>query len=1125
MAIFGPTRALTLEVVAGAENSSLQYVKAVSRYVLPTNYRSIIIVHGLRKWPQLEQSFEETVKKAAASQGNEAPRIRRFRFNVEDVFERGEKAFIETYKAFKKSIKHHVTPSKLLVRHGQSGGNAQDSGLSESEQEEFPNQLQVSGRSKTSISSIRKLGGRFNNWVSPPKEGSHRANDAKVIGTIIQLIIGGVDLPRRKAQLLKEKLTEYQYFEVNPTPKAPQPVEATISDSPKPEFSQSVETTISYSPVPDSPQPFDAARLNSAVLEERFLPPRSLSPRVNTLIETNDDPKELQGLTEVWDKRSEWAKFYLENCSFHNATALYESCIVMAKDMPNQGSAIELRCRMQLAVIKTMRGQYQNAMSDLRKLEEECKMRLGDSDPTTSAGVTYHHAVVLVRVGEFKEAIVKLETLSSILQKVDDMSLHANRVRLLGLANAYLGQFRLASGYMGKAKQMVEEESRRSSASKATTSEPISGTGSDKDPGVKTPLTGLEATVRLSEAQVLLMQGRSQEGLSLVEALLGDMEKSFGTSHVLTLEARFIWCRLLTETGRLGKAKAMCLGTIDLMTKYLDRDHPFILKATSALVGLHKLDACPSEATTTSENLAYRARELLGPDNRQTLRYEFQMASVKLWMGDYVNALKRLEEAMEKSRKKWGSEHPWTLSCTVEYSIALSICGQSEKSKEALENVLRLQSHLFKLGIEDCKGDTFVNRLIEYLTSVSQQNKDFTKVHPSLLDALGAWAKNELTRCDTERDQVIRAQTAILQIRKISPSFQPGQFATLKAGLDLANTLRVDPDPERSKTAESHYSEVVDSGAALHGHPIILLAEQGHYLSKMIRKPDDMSDADTERFLNIPRLMSLRLGSGHPDTLQALLTTLAPAYCLNPARAAEMSTELQQQLYDPKVRLQRPIECIQIEEKLGIIHYRLENRREAAEVFAALAKALRNGERAMLKDFDQGREIEKRLDQEISKIVGEVLEAQWQRAEDSKENGHYAEAVELLRLFHGLFKAVHGEYEAVTDTVSLNLAVALWRAGQQGNANTAGAGSTRHSPRRQQEEAVSILQGIVTRTRDEDLKSRLAEGLRAWEEELATASTVGMASRSSLNFAESMDSTVSRSSCTGPKEKEKSDGS
>ena len=939
------------------------------------------------------------------------------------------------------------------------------------------------------------------------------------MGKVIQLI-GDADPKGDQSHTIEEKLTQYQYFEVTSAPEASQQVETPIPDSPKPEFSEIVETTISY-----TPQPIDEAKLNSATLEDQLLHPMSLSPRVSTLININDDPKKPQGLKDTCIKRSEWAQFYLDNCSFHNATALYESCIAMARNIPNQGKAIELRCRIQLAVIKTMRGQYQNAISDLSKLNEEHQRELGGDDPLISAGITYHHAVVLVRVGEFKEAIAKMESLSSILQDVNDMDIQVNRNRILGLAHAYLGHFSLSSDYIAKAKQMVEEESLRSRALRATASGSISGAGSDRDPGAKIPLSGLNATVRLSEAQVLLMQGRSQEGVSLAEGLVEDIEKSFGMSHVLTLEARFIWCRLLTETGRLVKAKTMCLGTIDLMTKYLDRDHPFILKATSALVGLHKLDACPSEATTTSENLAYRSRELLGPDNRQTLRYEFQMASVKLWMGDYTRALKRLEEARTKSSEKWGDEHPWTLSCAIEYAVALSLCGQSEKSKEALENVLHLQSHLFELSveIEKCQGNTLVARLIEYLTLISQEKQDLTKIHPSLLDALGAWAKNELTRSCAKRDQVVRAQTAILQIRKTSPSFQPGQFATLKAGLDLANTLRVDPDPEESKKAESYYSEVVESGAALDGHPIILLAEQGQYLSKMIRDPNDMSDADTERFLSIPRLMSLRLGTEHPDTLQALLIALAPAYCLNITRAAEMSAELHQVLYDPKVRLQRPIECIQIEEKLGIIHYRLENKREAAEVFAALAKALRDGERELLRDFDQGKEIEKRLDREISKIVGEVLEAQWQRAEECKENGRYVEAVELLRLFHRLFKAVHGENEPVTEKVSLNLAVALWRAGQHEETNSSGAGSTRHSSRRQQEEAVGILRGIVNGvTVENDLKGPLSEALRAWEDELTSTSTVRRASSSSSKFAEDMDSTVSRKSCTSTKGKEES---
>ncbi|KAK8009440.1 hypothetical protein PG991_011991 [Apiospora marii] len=987
-------------------------------------------------------------------------------------------------------LQPNIIPSTSLERGGQLASNAQDSGLSGSEQEGFPNQLQEVNRSKTSISSIKRLGGRFNNWVRTPKRESHRTNDADIIGKIIRLI-GGLDLKTKQSDILKEKLAKYQYFGESPAPEVSQPVETSISPSPSPE--------------PGSTQPIDAAKLNSATPEDQLAHSMNLSPRVNTLLfNGNDEAKEPLGLRDTCIKRSEWAQFYLDNCSFHNATALYESCIVMAKDIPNQGNSIELRCRMQLAVIKTMRGQYQTALSDLSKLDEERQRKLGSKDPLTSAGILYHLAVVLVRVGAFADAIEKLETLRSFLKDADDTDLQVNHVRLLGLANAYLGRFSLSFEHIAKAKKMVEEESLRSSVPKGATSGRSSRAGSDGDLGAKTPLSGLEATVRLTKAQVLLMQGSAQKGLCIMEALLGDMEKGFATSHVLTLEARLIWCYLLTETGRLGKAKAMCSGTIDLMTKYLDRDHPFILKATSALVGLHRLDACPSEATTTSENLAYRAKELLGEDNRQTLRYESQMASIKLWMGDYVNALKRLEEVLAKSKKQWGEKHPWTLLCIIDHAIALSLSGQSEKSKEALEHVLLAQAQLFQLDVEESKGGTFINRLIEYLILVSQPeprpNKDSTKVHPSLLDALGAWAKNELTRSCADRDQVIRAQTTILQIRKSSPSFQPCQFATLKAELDLANTLRVDSDPEQSKKAEFHYSEVVQSGAALHGHPIVLLAEQGQYLSKMIRNPEDMSDTDTERFLSIPRLMSLRLGSGHPDTLQALLTTLAPAYCLNTARAAEMSTESRR--------------------SSGSYTTALENKREAAEVFAALSNSLRGGERAMLKDFDQGKEIEKRLNQEISKIVGDMLEVQWQRAEDCKKNRNYVEAVELLRLFHRLFKALHGEYEAVTETVSLNLAVALWEAGQQGDSSPSGAGSTRRNPRRQQEEAVDILQGIVTRMGDEnDLKGRLIEGLREWEDELATTSTVGRAPSSSLNFAESMESAVSRESCTGSREK------
>ncbi|KAK7947833.1 uncharacterized protein PG986_008719 [Apiospora aurea] len=881
----------------------------------------------------------------------------------------------------------------------------------------------------------------------------------------------------------KEELAEYQYFKVDTVPEEPQPVETTISDAPKPEIPQPVKATMSAIP-----------RLRDDLHQHS-----NISPRVSRIIGPKQDgPREPQELKKAWLKRSEYAQLYLQNCSFHNATALYESCITMARELPSQDSDIVFRSRIQLAVIKIMRGQYKVAISDLVSLNEEIQEKLNKrfniTDLSISADISYHHAVALVRVGDFKDATDELKDLSRILEDVDNKYLWVNHK---------------------EAKRKIEEEEKYGTVASTTVSKEVPGFGSSKEPGAEEQLFGLKAAVSLSEAQILLLRGKAEEGLALVKRLSGDLEKKFGVSHLLTLEARFVWCRLLTEKGQLDHAKSMCVEIIDLMTRHLDRDHPLTLKATSALVGIQRLDSCPSEAFTTSENLTYRSREVLGTGNRQTLRYEFQMAALSLWDGNHANALKQLENATSKSREKWGDESPWTLSCAIEHSIALSLSGRSGDCKKALEKVLCIQSRLFELGIDDRKIDNFVDNLIEFLTTASQQPKNEIEIHPIILHALGAWAKNELTRSGASRERVIQAQLAILDIRKASPSFQPGHFATLQAGLDLANTLRLDPDPKQSQAAESYYSEVIRSGTALQGHPIVLLSEQGQHLCKMMHNPDSISEADTERFLNIPKLMSLRLGSRHPDTLQALLTAFAAVCCINEDRAADMSAELRQRLHDPKVRPLRPIECIQIEEKLGLIHYRLGRKTEAADIFAALARSLRDGEREELAGFPEGTEILSRLDREISKILKEELERQWERAEAAKQDGRHSDMVDSLRVFSSLFKAVHGEHDEAAESASLNLAVALWKAGQQ-ETGQSGTGSTKRSSRRQQEEAVDILQGIISRMSPEDgVRARLEEGLKGWEAELAASSPHKPSLPTDSSFADSVKSRVSVDDCRG----------
>ncbi|KAK8038604.1 hypothetical protein PG993_007015 [Apiospora rasikravindrae] len=611
------------------------------------------------------------------------------------------------------------------------------------------------------------------------------------------------EIPRSATMDLKEKLAEYQYFKVDTAPELSQQAEAVRSDSPKPESPH--------------PQPMEATKSAIPRPKDDLKHQTNISAWVSRIIGSKQDgPREIQELKEAWLKRSEYAQHYLQKCSFHNATALYESYIVMAEELPYQQDNIVFQSRTQLAVINIMCGQYHDAVSDLETLKEEAQKTRGSNDLSIFDKISYYHAVTLVGLGDFKEAITKLDFLSPSLRAEED--------------------------------------------------------------------------------------------------------------------------------------------------RYLRRN-----------IGDNKRDCCVP-ITTNPE-------------------------------------AKRGASSSKKSRET-----------TV----------------------------LFEL---EAACDDFINKLIEYLASISQQPKDTDEVHPALLYALGAWAKNELTRTGTERGRAIQAQLAIFELRRVSPPFQPGHFATQQSGLDLANTLR-----------------------------------RGHQIRYRAASPDSISEAETARFLSIPKLMSLRLGSRHPDTLQALLAGFAAFYYINEDFTAEISAELRQQLRDPKVRPRRPVECIQMEEKLGLIHYRLGNTTEAAKISTALAQSLHEGEADELSKVSEGKEIDQRLYLEIVKVVGEALEPLWQGAQEAKQDGRFFDAVDQLRLLCSLPKAVHGEYDEVTEKASFNLTVSLWQEGQRETGQYR-SDLQEHTSRRQQQEAVDILRGIVTRMTEEDaVKPRLQEGLEGWEAELALSS-------------------------------------
>lgn len=87
---------------------------------LVTNSDSIILVHDFRRYTHLGQVLRNTVERTAANGGNATPGIQKFGFNADDIFQRGETAFLEIYEAFSELIyRRTVSHAKFYHRSAQ----------------------------------------------------------------------------------------------------------------------------------------------------------------------------------------------------------------------------------------------------------------------------------------------------------------------------------------------------------------------------------------------------------------------------------------------------------------------------------------------------------------------------------------------------------------------------------------------------------------------------------------------------------------------------------------------------------------------------------------------------------------------------------------------------------------------------------------------------------------------------------------------------------------------------------------------------------------------------------------------------------------------------------------------
>ncbi|KAI9150775.1 hypothetical protein HJFPF1_10552 [Paramyrothecium foliicola] len=686
--------------------------------------------------------------------------------------------------------------------------------------------------------------------------------------------------------------------------------------------------------------------------------------------------------------------------------------------------------------------------------------------------VSYHLAAAFMRQGHFKLSYNELEfpyiwlldstsdiTMTSVyggLEYPDELRLFIGVTRLWSLLHAYLGDFSQARTSMSQAEDLfafLEQHDRKDQdgVMSGPPTPQLASQENNSTMGTNTPMHGsasrnptrsIRLVLDLSITKLYLLSGQFSEALDSARSCSTAMEEHLGVSHLLTLESRYVKAMVLAQTGILDEARSFCMETKHLMNRYLTKDHPFFFEITHVLVMLARLEARSFEALTTSTNLCTRARNLLGEKTQQTLRFEFQLASLRLWAGTYKDAQRQLENLLNHtSALGWESSHPWVMRAQTELALCYNLQGKVKESKDIIDDVLRLQAAA--VGVKETNSPSLSFLLLDLLerlkdciegANTNNAGASLNSVHPDLLYTLDVYTRNECAMTKANKNLIIQLRRIIYGFRKSSKSFGSSHLLTIQAAVDLANVLRQDAEESSRDEAKEIYETVVNNLSKFDPkHPLKLSAEQG--LWQLRARNNSAKSGEDDLLVHVMGVLQNfceRLGKQNPEALRAQLTTFAFVSFINKDHAAEISDELLSHLQDSQVRAQRRAECMQLEERLALVHFSLQNLDKAMTIFKVLMSELTSRDDDVGELLSHRPEMEGRIYQEVS-MVREACEKELdigrKQAKSALKNKDYEGAVVKLRKAANLAAALYGDPTDKAEDVRLQLAKALWKQG------------------------------------------------------------------------------------------------
>ncbi|KAK3305675.1 uncharacterized protein B0T15DRAFT_205154 [Chaetomium strumarium] len=456
------------------------------------------------------------------------------------------------------------------------------------------------------------------------------------------------------------------------------------------------------------------------------------------------------------------ADFYKPDSPGSDTAAFYRYCLALLKGLPandNAVKALNYRFETRRALLDSRDGTYRDRMAKdhLTRLLKE----IGNQPELVSVQreVKYHLAVVLTRLGEYKEALHSLTTMQQeswfqsteqLLSSTEaieptrfddpmiDVVINTNRV--LALISGHHAQFKVASECIERAanqcsnfllarhrgwgeSQWLGLDSPPGTPAHIPPGPVLASTdpwalpsGTDLEykkpanlalPQIPLSPSVLSIEIKLAQSTILMLQGLEAAALTIISPVLRRLETNarFGRQHILTLQAASLHSLILCRMGD-PEAETTCNTTLEASMHYLGEDHPLVMEVLSTLADVLLGRSRLFEALDTVYYLRARAQKDLGSQHPQTMRYWFQTGEVNFSVGNYAKARSEFQALYMIASKRWGGEtspdpkegwgrHPDLARCLARLAMVNCWLENVKDAEEQAYKALRWQLEIF----------------------------------------------------------------------------------------------------------------------------------------------------------------------------------------------------------------------------------------------------------------------------------------------------------------------------------------------------------------------------------------------------------------------------------------------